>query len=181
MAASQFLTGRAGGASLVPHRGTEIQVQIVGLPEFLKRAAAADPMFNQEIRKASVALIGQVVTEVQTSATYADNPRQAMEAAKGFRARPDRIPVIKLNSSSNFVSKSRPNRRRKTNVTRGDVFFGAEFGSNRLKQFPARSPKLGGGNRGYFFWPTIERMGPKINAEYLKSLDSILANLSRMR
>jgi hypothetical protein len=180
MAASQFLTGRAGGASLVPHRGTEIQVQIVGLPEFLKRAAAADPMFNQEIRKASVALIGQVVTEVQTSATYADNPRQAMEAAKGFRARPDRIPVVKLNASGGFVSKSRPNRKRKQKVTRGDVFFGSEFGSDRLRQFPRRSPRLGNGNRGYWFWPTIEAMAPKINSEYIKALDSITKRLERM-
>jgi len=173
MAISQYITGRAGGAA--------VQIEIEGLYSALARWSKADPMFNKEIRKASVQLIGQVVSEVQASAPNAPNPRQAIESARGFRARPDRIPVIKLNSSSNFVSKSRPNRRRKTNVTRGDVFFGAEFGSNRLKQFPARSPKLGGGNRGYFFWPTIERMGPKINAEYLKSLDSILANLTRMR
>jgi hypothetical protein len=137
-------------------------------------------MFNKEIRTASVQLIGKVVTEVQSHATYAKNPRQAIESAKGFRARPDRVPVIRLNGSGAFVSKSRPNRRRKQKVTRGDVFFGSEFGSDRLKQFPGRSPKLGAGNQGYWFWPTIEAMSPKIDAEYRKALDRITANLTRM-
>jgi hypothetical protein len=172
VAISNFISGRAGSAS--------VQIEIVGLYPALARWAKADPMFNKEIRKASVVLIGQVVTEVQAHASYAPNPRQAIEAAKGFRARPDRVPVIKLNGSGNFVSKSRPNRRRKTKVTRGDVFFGSEFGSDRLKQFPKRSPSLGGGNQGYYFWPTIEAMSPKINAEYIKSLDRITNNLSRM-
>jgi hypothetical protein len=137
-------------------------------------------MFNKEIRAASVQLIGQVVTEVQSHATYAKNPRQAIESAKGFRARPDRVPVIRLNGSANFVTQSRPNRRRKRKVTRGDVFFGSEFGSDRLKQFPGRSPKLGNGNEGYWFWPTIEGMSSTINSEYKKALDRITANLTRM-
>ena len=170
MANSEFLSGRAASA----------QIEIVGLYPALTRWAKADPMFNKEIRKASVELIGQVVTEVQSHATYAPNPRQAIESAKGFRARPDRIPVIRLNGSANFVSRSRPNRRRKTKVTRGDVFFGAEFGSDRLKQFPSRSPKLGAGNRGYFFWPTIEAMSPTINRKYIAALDRITSNLERL-
>jgi hypothetical protein len=170
MAISKFLSGRAGGAS----------IEVVGLTEFLKRASAADATFNKEIRKASVELIGQVVTEVQTHATYAPNRRQAIESAKGFRARPDRIPVIKLNGSSGFVSQTRPNRKRKTKVTRGDVFYGVEFGSDRLKQFPDRTPKLGGGNKGSFFWPTIEAMAPTINKKYLAALDRITQKLERL-
>lgn len=172
MAISKLLSGRAGSAS--------VQIDIVGLYPALARWAKQDPMFNQEIRAASVQLIGKVVTEVQSHATYADNPRQAIEAARGFRARPDRVPVIRLNGSSPFVSQSRPNRKRNRKVTRGDVFFGSEFGSDRLKQFPKRSPKLGAGNQGYYFWPTIEAMSPTINAEYRKALDRITANLTRL-
>ena len=172
MAISKLLSGRAGNAS--------VQIEIEGLYPALARWAKADPMFNKEIRAASVKLIGQVVTEVQSHATYAKNPRQAIESAKGFRARPDRVPVIRLNGSANFVSQSRPNRRRKRKVTRGDVFFGSEFGSDRLKQFPGRSPKLGNGNEGYWFWPTIEGMSSTINSEYRKALDRITANLTRM-
>jgi hypothetical protein len=172
MAISKVLSGRGGTASLT--------ITVEGLYPALARWAKADPMFNKEIRAASVQLIGKVVTEVQSHASYSPNPRQAMEAAKGFRARPDRVPVIKLSGSSNFVSKSRPNRKRKTKVTRGDVFFGSEFGSDKLKQFPNRSPRLGGGNRGYYFWPTIEAMSPTINKEYRDALDRITLNLKRM-
>jgi hypothetical protein len=172
MAKTPFASGRAGGA--------KIEIELIGLYPFLKRAAAADPMFNKEIRQASVKLIGQVVTNVQSAASSAPNRRQAIESAKGFRARPDRVPVIKLNGSAGFVSQSRPNRKRKKKVTRGDVFFGSEFGSNRLKQFPARSDRFFGGNSGYYFWPTIERMAGDISKEYLNALDSITNRLKHL-
>jgi hypothetical protein len=172
MAKTPFASGRAGGAS--------IEIEVIGLYPFLRRAAAADPMFNKEIRAASVKLIGKVVTNVQSAAATAPNKRQAIESAKGFRARPDRVPVIKLNGSAGFVSTTRPNRKRKTKVTRGDVFFGSEFGSNRLKQFPARSGSFFGGNRGYYFWPTIEDMAEDIRKEYLEALDSITNKLRHM-
>lgn len=169
MAKSEFASGRAGYA--------QIEIQVTGLYPALRRWAKSDPMFNKQIRAASVQLIGQVVTNVQSAAVSAPNPRQAMESARGFRARPDRIPVVKLSSSTGFVSKSRPNRKRKTKVTRGDVFFGAEFGSDKLRQFPSRSARFGAGNRGYFFWPTVEKMAPTIRDEYLKALDRILYKL----
>jgi len=172
MAKTPYASGRAGGAS--------VEIQVIGLYPFLKRAAAADPMFNKEIRQASVKLIGQVVTNVQSAASSAPNRRQAIESAKGFRARPDRVPVIKLNGSAGFVSQSRPNRKRKKKVTRGDVFFGSEFGSNRLKQFPARSDRFFGGNSGYYFWSTIERMAGDISKEYLNALDSITNRLKHL-
>jgi hypothetical protein len=172
MAVSEFLSGRAGGAAF--------SVEIIGLNEFLRRGAAADPMFNKEVRKASVELVGKVVVEVRAHATYAPNPRQAIQSAQGLRALSDRIPTIKLRSSSEFISKSRPSKKRKKPVTRGDVFFGSEFGSHRFKQFPRRTPKLGAGNQGNFFWPTVEAMAPTINREYLAALDRITRKLEQI-
>jgi hypothetical protein len=169
MAKSDFASGRAGYA--------QIEIKVVGLYPALQRWAKSDPMFNKEIRAASVQLIGKVVTKAQSTATTAPNRRQAIESARGLRARPDRVPIVKLSGSSNFVSNSRPNRRRSKNVTRGDVFFGSEFGSDRFRQFPARSPKFGAGNRGYWFWPTIEEMSEDIRNEYLRALDRILYKL----
>ena len=172
MAVSEFLSGRAGGAAF--------SVEIIGLNEFLRRGAAADPMFNKEVRKASVELVGKVVVEVRAHATYAPNPRQAIQSAQGLRALSDRIPTIKLRSSSEFISKSRPSKKRKRPVTRGDVFFGSEFGSRRFRQFPRRTPKLGAGNQGNFFWPTVEAMAPTINREYLAALDRITRKLEQL-
>ena len=172
MAVSPFASGRAGNA--------QFEIEINGLFPTLNKWAKADPMFNKEIRASSIQLINELVVEVQKAATKAPNPRQAIEAAKGIRARPDRIPVIRLNGSSNFVSKSRPNSRRKVKVTRGDVFFGSEFGSKYFRQFPERSIAYGAGNRGYWFWPTIEARSESINKRYIEALDRITSKLSRM-
>jgi hypothetical protein len=173
MAVSPFASGRAGSAN--------VQIQIEGLYPALKKWAAADPMFNKEIRSASVDLMNQLLPKIMTAAQSVEqNPKQAIESARGFRARPDRIPVLRLNAGSNFVSTTRPNRKRKRKVTRGDVFFGSEFGSNRLTQFPRRSPRYGSGNRGYWFWPTIEGNAETVNKEYIKALDRITNNLAKM-
>lgn len=171
MAISPNLSGRAGGAQII--------IQVEGLVPALNRWAAMSPTFNKEIRSASVDLIREIVVEAQSAASYAPNPRQAMEAAKGLRPKPDRIPVIRLSANTNFVSRSRPNRKRRTKVLRGDVFYGSEFGSNNFRQFPERSPSLGGGNRGYWFWPTIEAMSPKIASRYLESVENILQKMSK--
>jgi hypothetical protein len=170
MAKSEFLFGRAGGAS----------VEVVGLNEFLKRASAMDPYFNKEIRNASIEIAKKVVPEIRAHASYSPNPRQAVQSAMGFRAISDRVPAIRLRGSSLFVSKSRPNSRRKKKVTRSDVFFGSEFGATKLPQFPPRTAKFGGGNRGHYVWPTVEAMSPTINAEYIKSLDRITKKLERL-
>lgn len=172
MAVSPFASGRAGNA--------QIEIQINGLYPTLNKWAKADPMFNKEVRASSIELINEVVIEVKKAAALAPNPRQAIESAKGFRARPDRVPVVRLNAGTNFVSKTRPNSKRKTKVTRGDVFFGSEFGSKNFRQFPERSAPYGAGNRGYYFWPTIERMAPDIRERYLEALDRITARLARM-
>jgi hypothetical protein len=170
MAQSKFLSGRAGSAS----------IEVVGLNEFLKRAAAADPMFNKAIREASLEIAKKVVPEIRAHASYSPNPRQAIQSAMGFRAISDRVPAIRLTGSTLFVSKSRPNSKRKKKVTRGDVFYGSEFGATKLPQFPRRTPKFGGGNRGHYVWPTIEAMAPSINAEYRKALESITRKLERL-
>jgi hypothetical protein len=172
MAKTPFASGRAGDAS--------VEIQVIGLYPFLKRAAAADPMFNKEIRASSIILANSIVTEARSHASYAPNPRQAIQSAMGLRSFSDRVPAIRLRGSSEFVSKSRPNKNRKKKVTRGDVFFGSEFGSSKLRQFPRRSAPFGGGNRGYFFWSTVEAMAPKINDEYKKALDRLTKKLERM-
>lgn len=171
MAVSPNASGRAGNAQIV--------IQVEGLIPALNRWAAMSPTFNREIRSASVDLIREIVVEAQTAATYAPNPRQAIESARGLRPKPDRIPVIRLSGNTNFVSRSRPNRKRKKKVVRGDVFFGSEFGSTQYRQFPQRSPRYGGGNQGYWFWPTIEAMSPRIADRYYEAIENILQKMTR--
>lgn len=55
-----------------------------------------------------------------------------------------------------------------------DLLYGMEFGSNRYKQFPKRTPVKGRGNAGYFIYPTLRRIQPEIIAKWEAAFDRIL-------
>ena len=51
--------------------------------------------------------------------------------------------------------------------------MGNEFGSNRYKQFPRRSPRQGRGNRGWWLFPAMSRFQPTIAREWLQGYEKI--------
>lgn len=55
-----------------------------------------------------------------------------------------------------------------------DLLYGMEFGSNRYKQFPTRTPVKGRGNSGYFIYPTLRRIQPELIAKWEAAFDRIL-------
>lgn len=55
-----------------------------------------------------------------------------------------------------------------------DLLYGMEFGSNRFKQFPARTPNKGRGNSGYFIYSTLRQIQPQIIEKWESSFDRIL-------
>ena len=168
-------------------RGKQASIYIEGIDEFIRDVGRADPQFNKELRKSAMDVAKFLVTNAQGAAAKVKHDgtgRSAMfvEAAKGLRAKSDRFPTIKLSGSTGFVSKSAPNRKRKTKVTRGDVFFGAEFGgqarrsTNQFNRY-VQSP-TGRGGRGYFFFPTVRKDAREIASRYLVAIDVILRRLS---
>ena len=150
-------------------------VLIEGLGDFLRDLAKTYPDFNKEARIASQGVAELLVVAATFEAASVTRNRQALEVMKGLRAQRDRIPTIKLQEKSGFVSKSKPNRSRKTKVTRGDVFFGAEFGGgakrNTLQFLRHR------GQSGYFFWPTVRKQKNEIAKEYLEGIDKVVKKL----
>jgi hypothetical protein len=48
-----------------------------------------------------------------------------------------------------------------------------EFGSNRYKQFPKRTPSEGRGNKGYFIYPTLKAEQPEILKQWEESFSKI--------
>jgi hypothetical protein len=166
--------GRAGGVSVVPGGGApgDTPIKIEGLTEFLRKAAKADDRFNTEIRKASAQVAELLVVAAKFEAGTVSRSRQASEVMKGMRAKSDRVPTVRLSEKQGFVSQSRPNRKRKRKVTRGDVFFGAEFGGGartETRQFLRHR-----GRSGYFFWPTVRKKKNEIATEYLNAIDKVL-------
>jgi hypothetical protein len=168
--------GRAGAVS-------------IGAPElfqFLRTASQAYPEFNKEMRIAAEEVAQVVVDRAKVNA--AGQPKhgptvrgssgmsQAQAVVNKLRARRDRIPTIKLDAKQAFVSASRPNRKRKTKVSAGDVFFGAEFGGRRrptTMQFLRHR-----GRQGYFFWQAVRDNKSYIAKAYSEKIDLVLKKLA---
>lgn len=55
-----------------------------------------------------------------------------------------------------------------------DLLYGMEFGSNRFKQFPRRTPNKGRGNSGYFIYPTLRQIQPDLVRKWEEAFSSIL-------
>lgn len=55
-----------------------------------------------------------------------------------------------------------------------DLWAGFEFGSNKFKQFPTRTPNRGRGNSGYFIYPTLRQIQPQIIAQWEEAFTKIL-------
>ena len=51
---------------------------------------------------------------------------------------------------------------------------GLEFGSNRFKQLPKRTPNRGRGNSGYFIYPTLRQIQPELVRQWEDAFDKIL-------
>jgi len=167
-------------------RGEEVGFVAPGLLQFLREASQASPQFNLEMRKAAQVVADFVVVAAKSNAAGqpphgAQRPgssgrSQAQAVVNGLRARHDRIPTIKLDSKRGYVSASRSNRKRKTKVTMGDVFFGAEFGGRRrptTQQFLRHR-----GRQGYFFWQAVRDNKEKIAVEYMSAIDLVLKKLA---
>lgn len=58
--------------------------------------------------------------------------------------------------------------------TTQNLLYGMEFGSNRFKQFPNRTPTKGRGNSGYFIYPTLRQIQPELIQKWESAFDRIL-------
>ena len=58
--------------------------------------------------------------------------------------------------------------------TTQQLWGGAEFGSNRLKQFPVWSGREGRGSRGWFIYPTLRSAQPEIVKKWEDAFSKIV-------
>ena len=59
-------------------------------------------------------------------------------------------------------------------ATTQNLWAGMEFGSNRFKQFPRRTPAKGRGNSGYFIYPTLRQIQPQLIQQWEEAFNRIL-------
>jgi hypothetical protein len=134
------------------------------LSTFSKMGKAA----NKDLRDASYAIARDVASDLKASAagsnTIGGNSFQAQAVAQGIVPKKDRIAKIRISGRRQVASGG---------ATVEDLLFGAEFGSNRFRQFPQRSPREGRGNRGYFIFPTLKRLQPKIRRDWVDAVKKV--------
>lgn len=58
--------------------------------------------------------------------------------------------------------------------TTRNLWPGFEFGSNRLKQFPDYSGRIGRGSRGWFIYPTLRKLQPELIKKWEAKFADIL-------
>jgi hypothetical protein len=165
--------------------------QIVpGLAQFNRDIRKLGPEFQKALRKGNIEVASMVV---QQATQRASTPAERA-VARGLRARPDRIPKIDVSTSRMMTSRSRPNPRRteagKARII--DVWFGTEFGGGKYRNagsdtnriaHKGRLVRKGGGyttqfrphrgTQGYFFYPTVREMGPRIVERYAQNISDV--------
>lgn len=147
---------------------TKIQIKPSDLRALLNTFSKMGKAANKDLRDASYAIARDVASELKASAAGANsiggNSFQAQAVAQGIVPRKDRLALIRIGGNRQVVSGG---------GSVSDLLWGAEFGSNRFRQFPQRSPREGRGNRGYFIFPTLKRLQPKIRKDWVKAVEKV--------
>lgn len=134
------------------------QIQITGLKELRRELKAADAKFPREIGALNKRLVNQLfVPAAKSKAAGRTNPRTGHDVINSIRG---------LGSQTRAQIAGGSNRVR--------WFAGHEFGSQRFRQFAARSPRKGRGNAGYFLYPAVYENMPRALDAYGVMLDAVL-------
>ena len=133
----------------------------------VKAFKAMDDVAVAEAKKVSGALADYALGKIQAAAgTREDAGKVAVRIAQGGKvSKTSKIGEISLGFASQKFSGG--------GTTRG-LWGGMEFGSNRFKQFPNRTPRQGRGNAGYFIYPTLKAAQPHIISEWQDAFSKII-------
>lgn len=129
------------------NQGLTIAIRIDGMAETLNAFRALPKAASDELREASLDLSRKLALSAK-AAGIAEGEQAAL-VARTVKANRDRVPSVTAGGSRRVGSRKAPAWR---------LLFGAEFGSNRYRQFP----RLHTGRAGIWFFPTIEREATSI-------------------
>ena len=116
--------------------------------------------------------------ESSALARYAANEVKAYGVTRTFgQAVVDRITSgVKVSSTSKIgeLSYGFASQRFSGGGSTKDLWAGYEFGSNRYRQFPRRTPRKGRGNSGYFIYPALRKIQPELVKKWEEAFSKIL-------
>ena len=129
---------------------------------------AMDEQATDEAKKMGYELANYAANEIRkASLTRTVNPKAVQRIADGVR--------VSKTSKVGELSYGFASQRFSGGGSTKQLWAGFEFGSNRFKQFPNRTPKSSGrGNTGYFIYPTLRRIQPELIRQWTEAFDRIL-------
>ena len=122
--------------------------------------------------------IDRAKTESNALATYAANEIKVAAlgrtvSATAVRRIADGVRISKSSKIGEF-SYGFASQRFSGGATTQTLWPGMEFGSNRYRQFPRRTPSTGRGNSGYFIYPTLRRIQPELVRQWEEAFSKII-------
>ena len=122
--------------------------------------------------------IAEAKTESNALATYAANEIKVAALGRTVSATAVRRVAegVRISKSSKIgeFSYGFASQRFSGGGTTQMLWPGLEFGSNRYRQFPKRTPNKGRGNAGYFIYPTLRRIQPELVRQWEEAFSKIL-------
>ncbi len=116
--------------------------------------------------------------ESSALARYAANEIRAYGITRTFgQAAVDRITSgVKVSATSKIgeLSYGFASQRFSGGGSTKDLWAGYEFGSNRYRQFPRRTPRQGRGNSGYFIYPALRKIQPELIRKWEEAFSKII-------
>jgi hypothetical protein len=125
-----------------------------------------DEQAMEEAKRVSGALADYARSEVISTASGLSSRAVASRIAEGAR--------VKKSSKIGEITYGFAAQKFSGGATTKDIWGGSEFGSNKFKQFPVWSGREGRGSKGWFIYPTLRRIQPKIVSEWTESFTKIL-------
>jgi len=119
---------------------------------------------KEEAKRQSGALAEYAQKQISSTAT--GRGKAATRIATGSK--------VKKSSTTGELTYGYASQRFSGGATTRDLWGGNEFGSNRYRQFPIWSGREGRGSKGWFIYPTLRRIQPKIVSEWTAAFDRIL-------
>jgi hypothetical protein len=122
--------------------------------------------------------VNQAKQESNALATYAANEVKSYSLGRTFgqEAVSRIVQGVKVSKSSKIgeLSYGFASQRFSGGATTRDLWAGYEFGSNRYRQFPRRTPSKGRGNAGYFIYPALRKIQPELIKKWQEAFSKIL-------
>jgi hypothetical protein len=125
-----------------------------------------DEKATEEAKRVSGALADYARSEVISTASGLSSRAVASRIAQGAR--------VKKSSKIGEITYGFAAQKFSGGATTKDIWGGSEFGSNKYKQFPVWSGREGRGSKGWFIYPTLRRIQPKIVTEWTEAFSKIL-------